>query len=103
MRARRVCQGQFLAHNWPQRPIFEARKEPGVDVRLFGRCNGPERERPNRSAAPHQLTGIDGDLAATADHDDAAIVGKVLPLAEAARAHEEILEPGAAGKIVLIS
>ena len=29
------------------------------------------------------------------------IVGKVLPLAEAARAHEEILEPGAAGKIVL--
>ena len=31
------------------------------------------------------------------------IVGKVLPLAEAARAHEEILEPGAAGKIVLIS
>jgi NADPH:quinone reductase len=31
------------------------------------------------------------------------IVGKELPLAEAARAHKEILEPGAAGKIVLIS
>jgi NADPH:quinone reductase len=30
------------------------------------------------------------------------IVGKELPLAEAARAHREILEPGAAGKIVLI-
>jgi len=30
------------------------------------------------------------------------IVGKELPLAEAARAHKEILEPGAAGKIVLI-
>jgi NADPH2:quinone reductase len=30
------------------------------------------------------------------------IVGKQLPLAEAARAHKEILEPGAAGKIVLI-
>jgi NADPH:quinone reductase len=29
-------------------------------------------------------------------------VGKELPLAEAARAHKEILEPGAAGKIVLI-
>jgi NADPH2:quinone reductase len=29
------------------------------------------------------------------------IVGKELPLAEAARAHKEILEPGAAGKIVL--
>ena len=31
------------------------------------------------------------------------VVGKELPLAEAARAHVEILEPGAAGKITLIS
>jgi NADPH:quinone reductase len=30
------------------------------------------------------------------------IVGKELPLAEAVRAHEEILEPGAAGKMVLV-
>jgi NADPH2:quinone reductase len=30
------------------------------------------------------------------------VVGKKLPLAEAARAHKEVLEPGAAGKIVLI-
>jgi len=30
------------------------------------------------------------------------VVGKELPLAEAARAHKEILEPGAAGKVVLI-
>jgi NADPH2:quinone reductase len=30
------------------------------------------------------------------------VVGKKLPLAEAARAHREVLEPGAAGKIVLI-
>jgi NADPH:quinone reductase len=30
------------------------------------------------------------------------IVGKELPLAEAARTHKEILEPGAAGKIVLV-
>jgi NADPH:quinone reductase len=30
------------------------------------------------------------------------VVGKELPLAEAARAHKEILEPGAAGKIALI-
>ena len=30
------------------------------------------------------------------------IVGKELPLAESARAHKEILEPGSAGKIVLI-
>jgi NADPH2:quinone reductase len=31
------------------------------------------------------------------------VVGKKLPLAEAARAHEEILKPGASGKIVLIA
>jgi len=30
------------------------------------------------------------------------VVGKALPLAEAARAHTEILEPGSAGKIVLV-
>ena len=30
------------------------------------------------------------------------VVGKQIPLAEAARAHKEILEPGAAGKIVLV-
>jgi len=30
------------------------------------------------------------------------VVGKELPLAEAAQAHKEVLEPGAAGKIVLV-
>ena len=30
------------------------------------------------------------------------VVGKEVPLAEAARAHKEILEPGSAGKIVLV-
>src|SRR5215467_4932625 len=30
------------------------------------------------------------------------VVGKELPLAEAARAHKEVLEPGASGKIVLV-
>jgi NADPH2:quinone reductase len=30
------------------------------------------------------------------------IVGKEIPLAEAARAHKEVLEPGAYGKIVLV-
>jgi NADPH:quinone reductase len=30
------------------------------------------------------------------------VVGKQLPLAEAARAHKEVLEPGATGKIVLV-
>src|SRR5262249_49507030 len=30
------------------------------------------------------------------------VVGKALPLAEAARAHKEVMEPGAFGKIVLV-
>ena len=30
------------------------------------------------------------------------IVGKELPLADAARAHKEILEPGSVGKMVLV-
>src|SRR5262249_13755048 len=76
--ARRLDEWQFLANNAPQSPVFKACKEPGVDVRLFGCRNDPERERPNRSATPHQFTGIDGDLAATADHDDTAIVGQKL-------------------------
>jgi hypothetical protein len=34
-----------------------------VDVRLFGGCNVPKRERANRGAAHHKFTRIDGDLA----------------------------------------
>ena len=37
--------------------------------------------------------------------DDGALrplIGRELPLAEAARAHREIMEPGSAGKIVLL-
>ncbi len=30
------------------------------------------------------------------------VVGKQFPLAEAARAHKEILEPGASGQIILV-
>jgi hypothetical protein len=70
---RRSCGAARRHHSMA---VFEACKEPGVDVRLLGRCNGPERDRANRSTALHQLTGIDGDLAAAADHDDAAIVGQ---------------------------
>jgi NADPH2:quinone reductase len=30
------------------------------------------------------------------------VVGKQIPLAEATRAHKEVLEPGASGKIILV-
>jgi hypothetical protein len=45
-----------------------------MHVRLFGCCNVPERERVNRCAARHQVTGIDGDLAATAASEDSSFV-----------------------------
>ena len=38
VRARRLDQWQFLANNGPQSAVFEACKEPGVDVHLFGRA-----------------------------------------------------------------
>jgi NADPH:quinone reductase len=43
-----------------------------------------------------------GMLAAMENGTLRPVVGKEIPLAEAARAHKEIMEPGAAGKIVLI-
>ena len=45
MRAGRLGEWQFLAHDGAQRAIFEPRNESGVDVRLFGGCNVPKRER----------------------------------------------------------
>src|SRR5436305_639667 len=43
-----------------------------------------------------------GIIAGLEDGTLRPVVGKELPLAEAARAHKEILEPGAAGQIVLV-
>jgi hypothetical protein len=74
MCTRRIGEWQFLANHGTQGAVFETGKNPGVDVRLFSWCNSPQREPANRGAAPHQLTGIDGDLAATPDHDDAPVV-----------------------------
>src|SRR6516165_8527091 len=47
MRAGRLGEWQFFAHDGAQRAICEPRNEPGVDVRLFGRCNVPKGERAN--------------------------------------------------------
>lgn len=43
-----------------------------------------------------------GLIAGLANHSLRPVIGKELPLAEAPRAHNEILEPGAFGKIVLL-
>jgi len=52
---------------------------------------------------PAEITEIHAGLIAGMENGTLRpVVGKQLPLAEAARAHKEILEPGAAGKIVLV-
>ncbi|HKG21657.1 MAG TPA: NADPH:quinone reductase [Blastocatellia bacterium] len=55
------------------------------------------------NAPREKLTGIHSALIAGLECGTLRpVVGKELPLAEAARAHREVMEPGARGKIVLI-
>ncbi len=52
---------------------------------------------------PQELAGIHAALAAGLEAGTLRpVVGREFPLAEAARAHEEVLKPGARGKLVLI-
>jgi NADPH:quinone reductase len=55
------------------------------------------------AAQPTEVSEIHAGLIAGMENGTLRpVVGKQLPLAEAARAHKEVLEPGAAGKIVLV-
>jgi NADPH2:quinone reductase len=54
------------------------------------------------NATPAELAGIHAALAAGLENGTLRpVVGRVLPLADAAKAHVAVLEPGAYGKIVL--
>jgi NADPH:quinone reductase len=56
------------------------------------------------AAQPAEVSEIHAGLIAGMENGTLRpVVAKQLPLAEAARAHKEVLEPGAAGKIVLVS
>lgn len=55
------------------------------------------------AAQPAEIAEIHAGLIAGLENGTLRpVVGKQLPLAEATRAHKEILEPGAAGKVVLV-
>jgi NADPH2:quinone reductase len=55
------------------------------------------------NASPAEMAGIHAAIVAGLENGTLRpIVGKELPLAEAAQAHRAVLEPGASGKIVLI-
>lgn len=56
-----------------------------------------------RNAGPEELASIHAALAAGLENGTLRpIIGRELPLKDAARAHEAVMEPGAHGKIVLI-
>jgi NADPH:quinone reductase len=55
------------------------------------------------NATPQEMAGVHAALVAGLEAGTLRpVVGRELPLADAARAHEEVLRPGAYGKIVLI-
>jgi NADPH2:quinone reductase len=55
------------------------------------------------NASPQELASVHAALAAGLESGTLRpVVGRELPLGEAARAHEEVLKPGAYGKIVLV-
>ena len=55
------------------------------------------------NASPREMAGVHAALGAGLEAGTLRpFVGRELPLSEAARAHEEVLRPGASGKIVLI-
>jgi NADPH2:quinone reductase len=55
------------------------------------------------NVSPDEMASIHAAIAAGLENGTLRpVVGKELPLAEAPRAHKEVLEPGAFGKIVLI-
>ena len=55
------------------------------------------------NATPRELEGVHAAIGAGLENGTLnPVVGRELPLADAARAHEAVLEPGAYGKIVLV-
>jgi hypothetical protein len=71
--ARSFGQRQLFRNDRAQRSTFQACDEPRVDIRLFGRRDGPKSEAADRTAATHEVARIDRNLPAIADDDNAAI------------------------------
>src|SRR5712691_12207116 len=69
---------QLLTDDRAERPVGEAGGDPGVNFVFFRGSNTPQRESADGSAASHEFSRIDGDLAAVADDDDAASRGEEL-------------------------
>ena len=112
VRAHRIGKQQFLANNGPQGKLL-ANNGRVIVIGSRGEVTINPRELMGRRASIRAFTLWAITAAEEADIHAGVfaglengtlrpVVGKELPLAEAARAHKEILEPGSAGKIVLI-
>lgn len=84
--------------------VIGSRGEVSIDPReLMGR-RGSIRAFTLRAITPAEEKEIHAGLGAGLENGTLRpVVGKEFPLGQAARAHKEIMEPGASGKIVLIA
>ncbi len=83
--------------------IIGSRGTVEIDPRYAMRSNAAILGMSILNAGEHQLTSIHAALAAGLQNNTLRpVVGREIPLAEAARAHHEIMETTAYGKIVLI-
>ena len=69
-------QRQLFAHDGSQVAVLKAGEESGMNLPLFGLGDPPQGKGVNGCAASHQVTRRDRNIAATADHDNTAMLGK---------------------------
>jgi NADPH2:quinone reductase len=82
--------------------VIGSRGKGEIDPRDTMTRNADIRGMTLFNATEAELASIHGDLVAGLENKTLRpIVGKKFPLAEAARAHEDVMKPGAFGKIVL--
>jgi len=83
--------------------VIGSRGKVEIDPRDAMRANAAILGMVILNASEHELRGIFAALGAGLENGTLSpVVGKEIPLSEAARAHHEIIEASAHGKIVLI-
>lgn len=83
--------------------VIGSRGSVEVNPRDLMRCDGAVMGMMLLNATPEELSAIHAALAGgLADGTLRPVVGREFPLADAAKAHEAVIQPGAHGKIVLL-
>jgi len=71
-----VFEWKFFADDGPERAVFETRVKAGENVGCFRVGDDPKSEGANGAALAHDVARVDGDFAAIADDNDAAVGGE---------------------------